>query len=402
MTGAKPAYFPTGRALLGAGVITLALALAGCGPDKGADGSAAIGPDTALAASPWPGDTQIQSNEPPLPEAQPMREAPPAAHHASNYAAAPRYFEADKGYGSSAEYYNGPVSTNDYDTLALAAVVGGVLASSPPDYGFDYDGVRPWAWETGDGYARYAEPIGDGYRDYYYAPDASRPFLIRDPYYSYGYRDGQLVNIYGRDGRLVDMRSADRQRVIAQRYYDRAMALRSASESEQHEGVEAQLWAQHRASFSQAQADWDRGRSARPQWRAWDQRHDPVIAARWTQEHVVRQYAGQRFAHWQQADFRSAPPRFYQEAARDRALRQTIRTQRAEAIREVEGRRGSRQREDQSRVAALQAAQSQQQRAQQSQRSAQAHQAQARQAAMRQAQSSALHKSNRCRRVRQR
>ncbi|MGH7012145.1 MAG: hypothetical protein ACREEX_15020 [Caulobacteraceae bacterium] len=36
------------------------------------------------------------------------------------------------------------------------------FGSAPPDYGFDYDGVTPWAWRSNDGYETVAEPLPGG------------------------------------------------------------------------------------------------------------------------------------------------------------------------------------------------------------------------------------------------
>ena len=103
------------------------------------------------------------------------------------------------------------------------------IGDAPPDYAFDYDGVEPWAWETADRYDIYAEPIDDGWRYYYYAPGAIEPFLVRDPAYSYGYRNGRVVAVYGGDGRYLDRVAALRQAEAAARYFARAGALRAAA-----------------------------------------------------------------------------------------------------------------------------------------------------------------------------
>ncbi|WP_260924970.1 hypothetical protein [Novosphingobium sp. 9] len=211
-----------------------------------------------------------------------------------------------------------------------------MFGSAPPDYGFDYGDERPWAWETGDRYVRYAEPIDQGYRYYYYGPDSDQPYLVRDPWYSYGYRDGRLAQIYGRDGRVLDARRALVQRRMADRYYARALAMRRAAESERHQGVSAQNWARHRVAIARAQDDWDRDAARRPGWEQWNDRHAPVVAARWTQERAVRRFAGDRFARWQQAGFRGKSPDFYREAADDSRLQRDIRTQRQQAVRQAQ------------------------------------------------------------------
>ena len=122
----------------------------------------------------------------------------------------------DAGYYDDVGYYDQSAGSSDFMWLALAALIAAVIGDSPPDYGFDHYGVQPWAWRTGDGYYRLVEPIYGGNRYYYYAPGADRPFLVRDPWFSYGYRDDRLVALYDRDGRAMDERAARRQRKAAQ------------------------------------------------------------------------------------------------------------------------------------------------------------------------------------------
>src|SRR5690606_24358814 len=162
------------------------------------------------------------------------------------------YYEPEAGSGSG-----------DYALLALAAVLAGMLGDSPPDYGFGYGGVQPWAWQTGDRYVRYAEPVYDGYRYYYYEPDSYRPFLVRDPYYSYGYRGDRLVAIYDRDGRIIDARRAERQRLAARTYYARAERLHRAAERERRFGVPAPLWERRRDEIARERRQWEQARAER-------------------------------------------------------------------------------------------------------------------------------------------
>ena len=115
-------------------------------------------------------------------------------------------------------------------------MIGTVIGDSPPDYGYRYDDVQPWAWRTNDGYYRYAEPVRGGYRYYYYEPRATRPFLVRDPSYSYGYRDDRLMVIYDRDGRVLRRDRAQRQRRAASHYFDRGGSLYRAAHDGRRRG----------------------------------------------------------------------------------------------------------------------------------------------------------------------
>jgi hypothetical protein len=248
-----------------------------------------------------------------LPLAGPMTTSAPASYQ---QAPSVDYSGADDvAYAPSA-------APDDYQYLGMAAGLTGMLGEAPPDYGFDYGGVRPWVWQTADHYYRYAEPVSGGYRYYYYQPNAARPFLISDPHYSYGYRDGQLVTIYDRSGRLIDARRAARERQAAQNYYARAAELYQAAHRERRYGVAASLWQQHRDEVAREQRQWDDARRQRQAWQQWDARNDRNLQRDWASEAVVRRHAETSFAGWQKADFRTPAPRFYSDQQRQAQLRQ--------------------------------------------------------------------------------
>ena len=72
---------------------------------------------------------------------------------------------------------------------------------APPDYGFYYGEEEPLVWETVDDWAMYAEPWDDGYRYYYYEPEAPYPYFVRDELYGYGFDPaGVLVALFASDG----------------------------------------------------------------------------------------------------------------------------------------------------------------------------------------------------------
>ncbi|HEY5290175.1 MAG TPA: hypothetical protein VIJ59_09090, partial [Caulobacteraceae bacterium] len=71
------------------------------------------------------------------------------------------------------------------------------FGDAPPDYAFEYQGGRPWAWQGDDGHQVVVEPLpGGADRYYYYQPGASTPYFVRDRDYAYGYQDGALVVVY--------------------------------------------------------------------------------------------------------------------------------------------------------------------------------------------------------------
>jgi hypothetical protein len=78
------------------------------------------------------------------------------------------------------------------------------MGTSPPDYGFRFDGVDCWAWTMADGSTILAEPLGDDYRYYVFAPGDDYPFFVGDQTYAYGFDGGTLAAVYGDNGDLVD------------------------------------------------------------------------------------------------------------------------------------------------------------------------------------------------------
>ncbi|PEQ14482.1 hypothetical protein B2G71_02550 [Novosphingobium sp. PC22D] len=340
------------RALGIASLVALTASLAACGPDDRVNS-----PDHYSMLDngyEWPmdtfgfGDAGNPGGEalPPMPSAQPMVYAPgrEPASYASGYGYAPRYY--DDYYDDSRDYYAPQPSsyyaddagTDTFSYLALAALLGGVLADSPPDYAFDYGGVQPWAWRTGDRYVRYAEPIRSGYRYYYYEPGAARPFLVRDPYYSYGYRGSDLAVIYDRNGRVLDRDRLRNQRRVATRYYDRGVDLHRAAQSRRHRGVAAPLWTRQRGAIVNDQRNWERARSSREGWRNWTRVHEPAVETRWAQEQAARTYAAQRFDQWRSRDYRGTAPRFYREASKSSRVRKAVLARQQAALRQQQVR----------------------------------------------------------------
>ena len=111
-----------------------------------------------------------------------------------------------------------------------------------PDYGFAYDEVQPWVWEEDD-WRMYAEPVSDGYRFYYYEPEATYPYFIRDDRYGYGFDDtGRLVTLYDVAGQLLSTALLGEQAPVAGRYLAHALLLSQAAERAPHFAVQEPYW----------------------------------------------------------------------------------------------------------------------------------------------------------------
>src|SRR5690606_38395938 len=337
----------------------LAASLAACGPEDAMRvgglphfGFPAGGSLALLAAD--QGEPVLDAG---YPEALPLQPAPvgdyglaPSWDYVSNdyadYAPADPYaYDGyDDGYYApdDAGYYDTSAGTDDYAWVALAALIAGVRGDSPPDYGFDYGGVEPWAWRTGDGYARYAGPIHGGNRYYYSAPDATRPFLVRDPYYSCGYRGDRVVVVYDRDGRVLSERAALRHRLAAERYYERARLLHRAALAERRHGVAAPVWEQRRPIIVSDRHRWHEARERQAAWRDWQARNEREMQRRWERERELRERAADRFDGWRAASYRGPAPQFYEAERRLQAERQ--KAERAEQRREAAARAERRER----------------------------------------------------------
>ncbi|GAA4821678.1 hypothetical protein GCM10023232_18700 [Sphingosinicella ginsenosidimutans] len=331
-------------------------------------------------------------------------------------------------------YQAAPATAAGYAPIARADTLLETIGDAPPDYVFDYDGVAPYGWQTADDYRVYAEPIDDGYRYYYYAPDADAPFLVRDPGYSYGYEGGRLIAVYDSGGRYISGDAARRRAAVASRYYARARALRAASARDNRHAIEASRWARQQRRVADARRDWDRARARQVEWQAAQarQRADAAEQARRNEERRARAEAAQRFQQWRQNSFRGAPPRLYEPnssraaralAEREDAARRASAQRRAEAQRrqaderarrgqqardhdarqQAERQRDARQRDaQQQRQAQQRDAQREAQQRQAQQREAQQRQAEQRQAQQREAQQRQAHQREAQRQAQQR
>ena len=197
------------------------------------------------------------------------------------------------------DYYGYADAAYDYQT---------VLYDAPPDYYFDYDGVDPWVWEGYDQSVVFLEPVDDGYRYYYYRPGYDEPYFVRDPYYGYGYDNGQLAVVYDSYGAVVPYADYGARLDYAGRYLARGRAMYDASRRNDRRAVSAANWAARSAAISATQARWSAVRERQPQWRDYSNRAGPSQANYWREESVRRQADTRRFTAWRNDAFRTPPP----------------------------------------------------------------------------------------------
>ena len=265
---------------LGASVALAALALAGCNRTPSAN---QLLLDNQSAAAPLPT----------LPATLPMTDVaapPPVAAPAATALPETRPIRTVR--------VRDPRRGAEYAYADAAYQFSDALGEAPPDYGFDYAGVQPWAWEGYDDSLVFAEPVPGGYRTYYYEPGEEEPYFVRDPYYSYGYDNGQLAVVYDVSGDIVPWEDYGPQVVYASRYLMRGQDLWRASRGDRV-SINVQNWTNYRTNYFNQQQRWDATRVRQPMWMNYAQQD--VAAQR-------RSIDQQRFNSWQAQGFRAAPP----------------------------------------------------------------------------------------------
>ena len=180
------------------------------------------------------------------------------------------------------------------------------LGYAPPDYGFDYDDVEPWAWQGYDDSLMFVEPLEDGYRTYYYRAGDDAPYFIRDPYYGYGYDDGRLAMVYAADGAIIPYHYYGPRLYHASRYYARGRQLYGAAH--RRRPVIAGEWEARRVPLLAAQSRWGMARERQQPWQAYHAHTAAREARYWREERARRNAEAVRFAAWREQDFSTPPP----------------------------------------------------------------------------------------------
>lgn len=182
----------------------------------------------------------------------------------------------------------------DYGYAERAYAIDRAFYEAPPDYGFDYMDVEPWAWRTYDGYTVFAEPVAYGYRYYYYEPGYDWPFFIRTPDYAYGYGPGGvLIAVYTAAGLLLPYDEVYVLAPRAGRYWVRSRELYVAS-SVRQVPVVYDAWLSRRPVLVRSQEPWMQAAVRQPGWRGYRDRHDARELRHFAPERQRREQAVQR------------------------------------------------------------------------------------------------------------
>jgi len=180
---------------------------------------------------------------------------------------------------------------SDYYAFAdHAYAVNQAFGDAPPDYQYDYNGAEPWVWRSDNGAMRVAEALpGGGDRYYYYEPGSDYPYLVRDPQYSYGYDNGELVVIYDSGGRPLPDNEFQARQDYASRFYARGRSLYAGSQQQQHQAVVQSNWMQRRNEYAAEQQRWAQDQRADADWQAYHQAHDQQEQDQWAAERARRE-----------------------------------------------------------------------------------------------------------------
>lgn len=207
-----------------------------------------------------------------------------------------------------------PVTTADapapdqaYRYIDDADALLDAMGTSPPDHGFRFDGIDCWAWTMADGSTILAEPLGDDYRYYVFAPGDDYPFFVGDQTYAYGFDQRTLAAVYGNNGDLVD--PTDDMIDGADWLSERGLAMKQATRD--RAPVYADDWADSIGWFGTIELRLDSWRS-RPGWvryRAGPGRwHHRDWWKKLGDEGAKRRQRADWFDRWRRGGYHGAPP----------------------------------------------------------------------------------------------
>ena len=119
-----------------------------------------------------------------------------------------------------------PGDLANYRWLDDAEAMLDAIGRSAPDSRFDDGGATRDAWMLNDGSIIIADRLNAAdTRLFFYAPDSTVPFLVKDRYYSYGFDRGTLAVAYDEGGRLDALRPGDWRFRAADELYARGRQL---------------------------------------------------------------------------------------------------------------------------------------------------------------------------------
>jgi len=205
-----------------------------------------------------------------------------------------------------------PASLQDpalYQYIDDADALLDAMGTSPPDYGFRFEGLDCWGWSMSDGYLILAEPLGDDYRFYVFGPDDDQPFFVGDQYYAYGFEGRALAAVYGENGELVAWDPSDQLAAGAAWLSDRGARMKLALDD--REPVVASDWADSVGWFGALEIRFDSWRR-QPGWLHYRNRPHGQYHRDWRKklddEGARRHQRADWFDRWRRGGYRGAAP----------------------------------------------------------------------------------------------
>ncbi|MEQ1725097.1 MAG: cell envelope integrity protein TolA, partial [Sphingopyxis sp.] len=259
----------------------------------------------------------------------------------ADYGTGPGY--ASPRPSSSYEPRRAPAFNDAYYTIDQADGFASAIGSSPPDYSFRYGRLDAWAWAGASGETLLMESASEGEIQYYFRPNASLPYLIRDEDdVSYGFDRGALIAVFGPDGTIVGDGGKAADRDYADDLLARARELLSASSRHGWDNRSARSWTNSFAIDFILNSGWSGG------WRnqyGWDPRHrfgDDYYY--WRQEEWRRRHDhADRFNDWRRRGGRNAPPAYVPPVVTEAPHTRPVLGDRAGPIMDMGGRDGPRE-----------------------------------------------------------
>lgn len=113
-----------------------------------------------------------------------------------------------------------------YGPLDQAYAFIEAIGSSPPDFGFRFDGEDAWGWESQSGDIMLMQRDGDDTIQYFYEPGEDAPYLVRTNAQSYAYADDSLYAAYDSRGGVI---AGDENDAQAEEFFHRGIAIYQAA-----------------------------------------------------------------------------------------------------------------------------------------------------------------------------
>ena len=202
--------------------------------------------------------------------------------------------------------------------IDMADSLADAIGNAPPDFSFSYDGVDCWVWLTRSGEMLIVEPGRNGVVQYYYARNATSPYLVRDSYNSYAFEGRDLTRVYDDRGRLFVGQLSWNELDDAERLQARGRGLYAASWRKRNwDGDRAIIWydAFNGGAYTSYwspkgwRGNWRDDWRRRPDWQPFARdHHGPRRPREMDEEKRRRKDSAWEYDRWRRGGAYDAPP----------------------------------------------------------------------------------------------